>query len=308
MNQPPDPFAGLDGWARSVERRETRALSSGRRRRRWGRRLIVLVVIGAAVGISWGARGDLTQWRPDAAAYPTQSPPAGAQATTTPAGRAKRPFEGTPAESYAEGERGIVDPPLVAVAGFSDQQVTDAIGAVRRAMVAGRLDPRMIVQRDPSAYLGLLAPRAREQIEPWFATKSAANLATRVADGSSLAQYPPRVRGTFSYLGGTTEHGVPYIELTTNYVWVYPWANDAGVFLAHDEVKWRVYDPGRVAPADRGLWVSEARSYLFGEIDCGRSDGLVGLRRAADVTGGVQPGDEKQYYDPNRSLELEQGC
>jgi hypothetical protein len=67
------------------------------------------------------------------------------------------------------------------VPGFSAAEVGEALGQVRAALVAGRLDRRMLVDHDPNRLLPLLAPNQREHIRAWFADDGAENIATRVA-------------------------------------------------------------------------------------------------------------------------------
>jgi hypothetical protein len=324
VSQPPDPFTGLDEWARTAERRQTRAHTVRRltrigrwtrlRRRARGRRrpgrgfLIVTGVVAVVVATSWAARGNWMQWGPSA--YPTQSHPAGVHATTTASAKPKGPFEGTPAETYPEGEKGIAMPATTGVPGFTDEQAAAMLESVRAALAAGRLDPRMVTGRDPAAFLALLAPRMREQIGPWFADGNALSLATRVADGYQLSALTPRVSGRVTIQPGTTDSGVKYLDVVTNFVWVYAWAGDDNrVFLVHDEVRWRTHVPDRLAAKDRGMGVVSARSYLFGDIDCKRADGLVAPPPTREVLPhSTRSGDERQYYDPNRALEIDGDC
>jgi len=319
VDQPPDPFAGLDGWAREVERRETRAHTVRRitrigrwtrlrRRLRTRRRLLVIpVVVALVVGISWAARGNWAQWSPSA--YPTQSHPAGVHATTTASAKPKGPYDRTPAEAYPEGEKGIVMPATTGVPGFTDQEAAAALESVRAALVAARLDPRMLTGRDPAAFLALLAPNSRKQIETWFADEGALNVATRIAPDYQLSALPPRVSGRVTAQPGTTDLGVKYLDVVTNFVWVYAWAGDDNlVFLIHDEVRWRFYAAKGLVARDRGMWALDVHSYLFGEFDCDRRDGLVAPPRSRAGRPAGVPGDARRYYDPNRSLEAVRTC
>lgn len=319
-----DPFHGLEGWAKDVERRAKRAQRLHRlrsifvRRRRApreprvrGRAGSVLWVAGIVVvsGLALATTQHLAS-RPPSGAYPTQSAPAGVYATTTATAAPTDPFEGTPAAGYPQGDAGITLPPAVAVTGFSAAQVDSALRQVRAALVAGRLDPAMLRDHSTAAFESLLAPNDRTYVHQWFLTWRFRDVATWIDPKVTLDPHqPPRVSGrvTFASVG---VNGVPTLQVTTNFVWVYPFVDGPQrVAAVHDDIRWDFAPEKRVRRADAGMWVGEARSY-FAWIDCAAWDrGLLAPDESA--FGGALPAgaeDPDAVLRPDHSLDIVNDC
>ncbi|WP_199442376.1 hypothetical protein [Umezawaea beigongshangensis] len=193
-------------WIRAANRRARRDARRTRRRARLPAHsgALVAAISVASVGVllvGLHQRGVLDPLLPDrAAASPTTETGTETETgtTATPAFDPERPFTGTPAASWAEGEAGVVPPAAAPVGDFAAEQVADACERVRRVPVASRLDRSMLERHDPSAFLPLLAPDHRAQVEPLFAggqDQVAASYATRVRSGSTLLPASPRVKG-----------------------------------------------------------------------------------------------------------------
>ncbi|RDI19725.1 hypothetical protein [Lentzea flaviverrucosa] len=90
-----------------------------------------------------------------------------------------RPFAGTEFETWADGEKGVV-------AASEHEQV-------RKAVVAARLDPAVLVGHDPSAFLSLVPAEAREAWMPILPT-----LVTRLKQGTTLLPGGIKVKGTIA--------------------------------------------------------------------------------------------------------------
>jgi hypothetical protein len=285
--------------------------------RRLGRRLtrpmqpstmVATAVIAALLVTIWVQRDRLPVVANAVAdPYPTQSRPAGVSATSSAAATSGGAFAGTPAEKYPQGEAGITVPAAAAVDGYTAEEVAAALQQVRAALVAGRLDRRMLVDHDPARLLDMITESERDQIRGWFAGGTHANIATWVASDAQLSGEPPRVSGRMTYRTGS-EDGVRYLEVVTNYVWVYAFAGGAtGPAIVHDEVRWRFLDKNAVRPAARGMWISGGQSYLS-NIDCaGLHTGIVGPPKRPAVGGSTQT-DPDQYYDPDHTLSIEDTC
>jgi hypothetical protein len=219
-------------------------------------------------------------------------------------------FADTPAWSYPQGEAGIVLPPAVAVDGYTADEVGAAQQRIRGALVAARLDHRMLVDHDPAALVDMFAEAQRDRVRKAFADGDFGNVATWLASDAKVSTEPPRVTGHMTVHSGT-EQGVRYLEVVTNYVWVYAFA-DAAVTpaIVHDEVHWRLLDKEPIRPVDRGLWLADAKAFLS-NIDCAAMDkGIVGPARERSVAKPGEPteSDPEQYYDPNHTLNIDNTC
>ena len=129
-DEPDDPFAGLEDWAKGAEKR---ARKQARRapKPRYGRprsepRPLRTALFGTLVAVGAVAlaasvphlRSFLPRPSGAAEAYPTQSVPSGITVTTTESAAPTDPFAGTPAENYPKGAAGITLPAATKVAGF----------------------------------------------------------------------------------------------------------------------------------------------------------------------------------------------
>jgi hypothetical protein len=237
-------------------------------------------------------------------AYPTSSPPSGVGATSTATAKAGGPFAGTPAEKYPEGAAGITLPKAAAAGPFTAKQVGDALAAVKKALVAGRLDKRMLVDRKPDAFLKLLAPDAKTLLRKDFSSDKFSVYATQFAPGVKPASQQPRVKGRVTYKAAKTE-GIRAIQVTTNFVWVYPFKDD--VVVVHDELVWMVLHPSDVETSSRGLWFDHGQFYAS-NMDCDEFDkGLIAPGKP-EIGVGTDNQDPNSMFDPNRTLDVGNSC
>jgi hypothetical protein len=313
-HDPPDPFAGLGDWAKQTERRV-------RRERRLGglrRKSLILVNVAVAVAVlavvvlavrAWlpaGSSGDRA-----AAAYPTQSVPGGISATSSARAATTDPFAGTPAANYPKGAAGITLPKATAVTGFSAARVGTALRQVRAALIAGRLDHRMLVRHDPAGFLALLAPNQRDDIAAWFRSTSFDTVATWIDPAAPLdAGEQPRVSGRVTYTS-TLRDGVRRLRVTTNFVWVYAFRGpDHPLAVAHDEIRWEFPATERLRAGDKGMWISSTRSYNAW-VDCAAAaKGLLAPTRPGQ---GATPDprdseDPDAYLRADHSIEITDDC
>jgi hypothetical protein len=242
--------------------------------------------------------------------YPTASPPSGVGATSTATAAAGGAFAGTPAAKYPEGAAGITLPKTAASGVFTAKQVGDALTSVKKALVAGRLDSQMLVNRDPNTFLKLLAPAAKDDMRKDFSTEDFSVYATQFAPGVKRATEAPRVKGRISYRVTKVE-GIPALEMTTNFVWVYPFkvsgAAGDGLVVVHDELVWQVLQPSKVQAPVRGLWLDHGQSYAS-NIDCDQYDkGLIAPGKP-EVGVGPDTDNPDSMFDPNRTLDIQTNC
>ncbi|SBT53361.1 hypothetical protein [Micromonospora auratinigra] len=219
-------------------------------------------------------------------------------------------FLGTPAESFAEGEAGIVLPAARATGPFTAKQVTAALAAVRGALVEGRLRSRML-GGDPQPFLAGLAPDARARATENLTRGSALGFATRIAPDADPRWVPEdgiRVRGTVEYAAGTTDEGVRVLNVTTRFIWVYSFdlllaqqfPPGAELVTVRDQVVWQFPHPADVRPATRGLWVGSADVTVAGAPCAALRKGYLALENDPAHRPLLRPGPAPtaDVYDP----------
>ena len=219
------------------------------------------------------------------------------------------PFAGTPAAEFAAGEAGIVLPVATAVPGFSTAAVADVLAQVKRALIAARLDPAMLVNRDPSKLLDILAPDSRGRASSDFDRGVFLSYASQIAPGSRLADEGPRVRGEMTFRA-STEGEVRLLEVVSNVVWVYPFTGGSpagrSLVVVHDEVVWHFPVASDVEPDARGLWIDLATA-VVSNVDCTQlAKSLLAL--GTPQPGATGPADEAAIFDPDRPVAADSTC
>lgn len=271
--------------------------------------LAVLLIVCAAGVVKAAANGWLDS---DNTAYPKSSHPSGVSATSAGEATAAGSFAGTPAAAYPQGEAGITLPEAAASGVFTAKQVGNALTSVKKALIAGRLDSQMLVSRDPDAFLKLFSPAAEKDLRDDFASQEFSVYATQFAPGVEAADEAPRVKGRVTYTV-TTSDGVPVIEVTTNFVWVYAFqvsGTEAGdnLVIVHDELVWQVPQASKVTESSRGLWLHTGQVYAS-NMDCDQFDkGLIapGGQGVQAAPGGGE--NEDSMFDPERALDAGSTC
>ncbi|MFC4044292.1 hypothetical protein ACFO1B_38230 [Dactylosporangium siamense] len=314
-----DPFDGLEEWAKQAERRAKRADRHRRlrllfrfRRPRPGLRLrrprAVAWVAGIVIAVFLLA-ATVQAYLPGASsagsssAYPTQAVPSGVSATTSASAAPTDAFEGTPAATYPKGEAGITLPPATAVTGFTAAQVDAALQQVRKALVAGRLDQKMLVGHDPSTFLALLAPNSAKDVKTWFDGASFSSLATWIDPAVHLdPDEEVRVSGRVTFASAVVD-GIQTLQVTTNFAWVYAFTGDTRnpLAVAHDQIRWDFPATGRLRAGDKGMWIGDTDGYRAW-VDCAAArKGLLAPTRPATAPT-PNPSDTE---DPNAYLQAD---
>jgi hypothetical protein len=303
-------------WAVTVERAATedvRELLRAEQRRRRGRWLaggLVVLAVGAVVTLL--IRSSLfAPVAGDPVADGAQPVRSAAQLDLS------QPFAATPAAEWADGAEGITAPEAKAVGGFSAEQVAETTSLVRDALVASRVDTRMLAQHDPAGYLGLLAPDAKRQLEPLFGgghEPEVQSLVSMVADGTELLPVAPKVSGTMSVQAGDPGELVVH----TNYVFAYAF-RPAGptklvdamnvIVVVRADVDYVLRDGDRWTPSSRGLWFGDASGFGYSiGCDAYRKGFLAPVAAEPSVTA---PSDDRQpnmFFDPTAPLPAAGGC
>jgi hypothetical protein len=262
--------------------------------------LAIALVIGAIKGIP-ALLGALDK---NASSHPTASVPSGDTATSDATAAPTEPFQGTPAATYPEGDAGITLPSAKAVTGFTKAQVTAGLQKVKAALVATRLDPKML-GGDNSALIAMLAQDARTSITKDFASGQFFSYATQVAPGYALTSDKIRVKGRVTFRA-TKEGDIRLLEVITKFVWVYPFTGELKepgdhLVIVQDEVHWVIPVDADVEKSSRGLWINSAESFAS-NIDCALLDkSLLALGKPQFIPGGGNQ-DESAIFDPDAAL------
>jgi hypothetical protein len=230
---------------------------------------------------------------------------------TSSAPAPKTPFEGTPADAFAKGEAGITVPAATDVPGFAKADVEKALGDVKKALVAGRLDTKMLTGHDNSAFMALFSPSMQTDLKDYFDKKEFLPFATQIAPSFKLTNDPVRVKGEMTFRGTEVE-GLRVIEVVTNYVWVYAFTgelSDPGDHLVtiHDKITWLFPHPEDVIDEAIGMNMSEWEAFAS-NMDCDLFDeSLIGLGKPRFTVGGGND-DPNDAFDPNGTLNVTNTC
>jgi hypothetical protein len=284
--------------------------------RRWDAVLAVIAVGAAAVYFSPNLLGGNPSKGPDVVTgtggntYQTQAQPSGPAARSTASADPAGPFAYTPAATWAEGAAGIAIPEASDVDGFAAADVAAALGQVKAALIATRLDHRMLIDHDPSAFLDLVAPATRDTLDGLVrgTTLGTLQLVTRIDPRAHLGRNPPRVSGRTSLSGVTDDQHRAVLDIVTNYVWAYAFDTD-DVVVVHDEVTWRFYRTGDVRADAHGLWAVQTGGYVMG-VDCAAADrGLLAPpTRTIQASPGATPENPGNLFDPDHVLDITSTC
>ncbi|ANZ35462.1 hypothetical protein BBK82_04575 [Lentzea guizhouensis] len=232
-----------DAWIRAANRRAKQEVRRQRRQarmRRHGGKVVsavaLVVIIGVVAALYQAGRfGELSL--PDLrGAY---------KGVDT-----SQPFARTPAEKWADGEAGIVAPD-------QDPEYAPVYEAVRKAVVAAHLDPRMVVERDREPFLALLAQPSAEDVEPITDTV----LWTRTKEGTKLLPVPVKVDGRM--WPGRDENGLPVVHTSYRFAYAFdPGEMKNSLFEQTDLLAMVRADVDFQLDAE-GLWVIKVDGYHY---------------------------------------------
>ncbi|MEV4140025.1 hypothetical protein AB0J72_48685 [Dactylosporangium sp. NPDC049742] len=123
---------------------------------------------------------------------------------------------------------------------------------VHQALVAGRLDQKVLVGHDNSAFLALLAPNARTGTTKWLTGATRINAVTWIDPSAKPdPDEQPRVSGRVTFDSAKVD-GVQTLRVTTNFVWVYAFdvRQPTPIAAVHDSIRWEFPHPSESEPAD----------------------------------------------------------
>jgi hypothetical protein len=209
--------------------------------------------------------------------------PPGASLLLTPTVAA--PFQGTPAQSYADGAAGIVIPPAHAVGNYPAAAVAAAYRTTKRLLIAANLNGPTLAGGTPTAFANLLIRQQRSfflgHLDDTGLTRSGGAESTRYwvtsfAPGSQLVGNVIKVYGTMQASAGKNG-SYDALLITGNYLFVYaverpgqPWTLMRIVVHHITQSYFAQYDDpgGALEP----WW--ESQSAAAGSL-CGTKDGFV---------------------------------
>lgn len=312
------PAAVQADWQDEVERtaaedvRQLLRAERRRRRSRWFAGGLIVLAVGAVAALLLRT----TLFEPVAGDPNRGDGTSPAKATQGALFDVADPFASTPAATWADGAAGIIPPEPKAVGGFSAQRVAEATQRVRDVLVASRLDPRMLVNHDPTGYLDMLAPDARRQLEPLFGGREleVQSLVSLIAPGNTLLPVAPKVSGSMSVAPG--EAGELIVH--TNYVFAYAFEPKGKLRLAdamntivvvRADVDYVMRMGNRWAEGSRGLWFGPATGFGYSiGCDAYRKGFLAPVAGARTVTSQVDELDPQDYFNPTAPLPPAGGC
>jgi hypothetical protein len=215
-------------------------------------------------------------------------------------------WDRTAASSYPVGEAGIGLPAATAVDGFTPAEVTADLGTVKKIMLAGRVDPTMLDQHDPSVLLPLIAPASRAAVRKRFDQHTFLFYGTQIAPGQTLAG-AVRDKGTVTFSGGT-EDGVRFLEVRTNVVWVYAFTGKLAapgdhLVTLHETHTWR-FPSAQDTGADQLGAYAQASQYNVFNMDCDQlAHDYLGLGKPLPGTDqGTKVGSD-DVLDPSKPID-----
>ncbi|WP_328661402.1 hypothetical protein [Nocardia salmonicida] len=227
-----------------------------------------------------------------------------------------RPFVDTPADSWAEGETGIVPPAAVAIGRYSADQVATVMGAVRRLIATSRLNRYVIETHDAEPVLALLAPHQAEEMRTQRANNEAGNwrLSVRIARGYELLPVTPRATGTMAVLVNAKGE----LVIRTNYLVAYafdapdPSSLDGPLdIVAVDrwEADYIWVDDERYDAGSQGIYYGDFRGFQY-SVNCALPSGIIAPAYSDPTT--VRPhgpnAPPESYFDPNAPMQTVGGC
>lgn len=309
-------------WAKQTRKAVRKATRERRRREdgalmppfRGARRTWVLILLGVAVLVggatAFQSRDSL---RGNVIATTTAAPGGTATRQAVAPLDLTQPFTNTPAAGWSDGEAGIRPPAAARVGTHSATEVAAAYARAKQILVAAHLDPRMLINHDPTAYLALFAAYARTNERKVLAnpkTPDDGGGVTLLAKGFHLLPVPVKVAGTMS--AGVDDKGGLVIH--TNYVFAYPFVPTDPteitqawqiVAVQHVAESFAVVDDTREPATDRGFYGNGTHAY-YDSMACQPSHhGLLAPAYSEPAAGQLGPADNPDaYYDPNHGFNV----
>ncbi|GLY67180.1 hypothetical protein [Amycolatopsis taiwanensis] len=313
-------------WQRHAEKEAWVELRTKRRRARRGRRLAwTAAALVAVLAVGFGIyRWRTTDHNETNGAAGT---PGDVVATTKPSVLPEiarvdlaRPFDNTPAQSWADSVDGLTVPAAEKIGTFSAAQVQSAYDKVKQSINAGQVDRRVVEGHDTSAYLALLSPRERDRVGPILADRSKNTFSAYVAfaaDGFHLLPAGPKITGRLSARPGGEGELVVHAEYVVAYAFdpgsYGPVTSpaDIDIFWRHQE-DYSIFTSPPYVKSDAGLTAPYGpNSGEMYPVACRAAEaGYLApwISERATTTGGAPATNEAAIYDLDQPMPTDDGC
>ncbi|MGC9536881.1 hypothetical protein [Streptomyces sp. UG1] len=298
---------------------------AARRRRRWAIVGVPLAVAVAVVAI----RPSLIPGEPFGTSSTTASSPEGPAASPLPAETAAptappsmaapetptltRPFAGSPAERWADGEAGITPPKATPVGSLSKGQVEQALQQTRKLLVDANLDPATLRGERPETALGVIEPRQKELLDLLTTALRKPDkdhdplwMFSRFdPDEVRLAGDVVKTRGRMTFKAG--EHASVVVH--ADYTFVYPLVREGSTEVARTIIR-RVVDVELSDPAKYQVTPGKIAVLRYdqeiGNSACDVYDGYLHPQfDSAPPTGAPPTGPTTDPYDRSKDLDVD---
>ncbi len=239
---------------------------------------------------------------------PSGAPPTGPTALAS----FDHPFDGSPAQQWADGADAITVPTAQPVGAMSRDQVAAALQSTKGYLVATNLDPQVLRGGVPQRAIDAIDPLengTRDRFEAAFRSPSKENNPLNVATRYNPQELKPvgnvvKVRGRMTF----TEDQHRSVLVSADYTFVYAFTKADGStdqvvrVIMRREVEVRVGDPSQVQVTAGKLWLVKDDSY-FGNSGCDVQDGYVHPKfEFEQPSGGAPTGSVVDPYDRSQPL------
>jgi hypothetical protein len=216
------------------------------------------------------------------------------------------PWEGTAAALFTSGEEGLVMPTPTAVEPFTLEEVTAALGTVKQALVAGRLDESMLYDHELTSFEALFSDFGREDLDVLINDdKVGPAVLTWIAPGHTLVDNGIRFKGEVT-VKADVDSGISILVVESNFVWVYAFTGDLvspgdHLVTIRDRVAWTFPKAEEVIDEYIGMYVGAAE-YSASGIDCDLIDqDFIALGPPVFTDVDVDP---DAAFDPDGSMDV----
>ncbi|MEV6244034.1 hypothetical protein [Lentzea sp. NPDC051838] len=279
-------------WIRKANKLAKRDIRRQRRQARLRRHggkvvsLIALVVIGAVLfGLhKAGKFGEVS--------LPEMKLPAAYHGVDT-----ENPFARTPAEQWAEGEKGIVAPD-------QNPEYTALYEAARKAVMAGHLDRAVVVERNREPLLSMLAPDNRAHFEPIKDTV----LWTSIKEGTTLLPVPVRVDGRM--WADRDADGRPLVHTSYRFAYAFDPGDRKDSLVEQTELLAMVRSDADFVLTEEGLWVVKIDGYTYLMACKAAEEGYLApaFTEKPKPAGKTSDRSTEEWFASNAPMPTDDGC
>ncbi|GGT85864.1 hypothetical protein GCM10010244_08050 [Streptomyces coeruleorubidus] len=302
------------GW------RTSPAMSNGRvarRRKLWAVLGVPVAVVVALVALKPSLLpGDPFGTDEGTAASPlpveTAAPTAAPGASDPEKPTLDKPFAGSPALRWADGEAGIVLPEAKAVGPVPEERVRQALKLTKKLLVGANLDPKTVRGARPEAALSLLDPKQPElldELDTALRSPSAKHDPVTLFSRFDPDEVRPvgdviKTRGHMTFKKGS--HGG--VAVRADYTFVYPVVRADGPVEVTRTIVRRVLDVELADPAQyevtRGRLLLLEYDQEIGNSSCDVHDGYLHPEfSSSEPTGAPPSGPTTDPYDRSKDLD-----